>query len=72
MDEPPEPRDGDLIRTNQGQWFAYTAEHMADILDADSVDIYRSYGDTGEVGLRLGDVATIAAGRSRVPALRAA
>ena len=52
---------GDLIQTNQGTWFAYMAEHMADILDAYSVHIYWDYDDTGKIGLRLGGVETIVA-----------
>ena len=52
---------GDLIQTNQETWFAYMAEHMADILDAYSVHIYWDYDDTAKIGLRLEGVERIVA-----------
>jgi hypothetical protein len=50
---------GDLVGTtsplgqSQGDWFAYMAAHMGDLLDAWSIHVFWDYWDTGKIERRL-------------------
>jgi len=59
---------GDLIQgsappapNSEEAWFAYMAEHMADVLDAYSVHVYWNYWDTARFVNRLNNVQEIVA-----------